>query len=46
MKPEDQRLTREQVGSIVKMLGLTTRPRVQLQRVSCSTSANLPNASW
>jgi uncharacterized protein with PIN domain len=24
MKPEDQRLTREQVGSIVKMLGLTT----------------------
>jgi len=24
MKPEDQRLTSEQVGSIVKMLGLTT----------------------
>jgi uncharacterized protein with PIN domain len=24
MKSEDQRLTREQVGSIVKMLGLTT----------------------
>jgi uncharacterized protein with PIN domain len=24
MKPEDQRLTRQQVGSIVKMLGLTT----------------------
>ena len=24
MKPEDQRLTREQVGSIVKMLSLTT----------------------
>ncbi len=24
MKPQDQRLTREQVGSIVKMLGLTT----------------------
>ena len=23
MKPEDQRLTREQVGGIVKMLGLT-----------------------
>ena len=23
MKPEDQRLTREQVGSIVKMLGQT-----------------------
>jgi len=24
MKPENQRLTREQVGGIVKMLGLTT----------------------
>jgi hypothetical protein len=24
MKPEDQRLTSEQVGTIVKMLGLTT----------------------
>lgn len=24
MKPEEQRMTREQVGSLVKMLGLTT----------------------
>ena len=49
MKPEDQRLTREQVGSIVKMLGLTTDREFNcsecLQHVSEFAECQLANQS-
>jgi len=49
MKPENQRLTREQVGSIVKMLGLTTDREFNcsecLQHVSEFAECRLANQS-
>ena len=47
MKPEDQRLTREQVGSIVKMLGQTRDREINcaecLQHVSEFAECQLAN---
>ena len=49
MKPENQRLTSEQVGSIVKMLGLTTDREFNcsecLQHVSEFAECQLANQS-
>jgi len=47
MKPEDQRLTREQIGSIVRMLGLTADREFNcsecLQHVSEYAESQLAN---